>query len=102
MPDSERGDRILAKGVIILLVFPVLVLVIHTLLVPLFLLLTPIISRFGAWSQMAGNIISIAALVFAARARRVRERPLCRLRAPTTSPCASAATWTSRGISRSL
>jgi hypothetical protein len=63
MADFERSDRVLVKGVIILLVFPVLVGVLRVLLFPIFLLLAPVISRLGNWSESVGTILSIASLV---------------------------------------
>lgn len=65
MSDSERGNRMLVKSVVLLIVFPVLASVIHILLFPVLLLFSPIVSRFGNWSERVANVISIASLVFA-------------------------------------
>lgn len=53
------------KGVILFIVFPVLVEVIHTLLIPILLLCSPLLALVGGDSETVVTILSVASMVVA-------------------------------------
>jgi hypothetical protein len=53
------------RAALVLIVFPVLTLVISTLLFPVFLAFSPIVALFGSWAETLAEAMSIASLLCA-------------------------------------
>lgn len=62
--ENSYGRRV-AQFAIVIFVFPILILVFHTLLIIPMLILAPLLVHFGGSATLWGKVLSVVALLFA-------------------------------------